>query len=231
MGAERATQAALEAQAIEHWERLYTHARFRLRYPSESVVRFLAKGFPEEARSSAKVLDIGLGSGRHVKLLCDLGFRAFGVDLSTEGLRHCRDWLAGADQNAELYQASMFKLPLPDGSMDATISFGVFYYADAAGMRRAIAEMHRVLRPSGLAFVYTRTDADYRYGKGICLEPHTFRLEIDDTSERGCVMHFLREGDVADMFRAFSEVRFEKTETTFADRKAVNSDWLIEVRK
>jgi hypothetical protein len=44
-------------------------------------------------------------------------------------------------------------------------------------------------------------------------------------------MHFLREEDIAHMFRALAEVRFEKTETTFANRKAVNSDWLIEVRK
>jgi SAM-dependent methyltransferase len=115
--------------------------------------------------------------------------------------------------------------------MDAAISFAVFYYADVAGMRRAVSEMHRVLRPSGRALVLTPTDADYRYGKGTCLEPHTFRLGIDNTDEHGCVMHFLREEDVTDMFRAFAEVRFEKTEGSFDDRKAANSDWLIEVRK
>jgi SAM-dependent methyltransferase len=166
-----------------------------------------------------------------VKLLCDLGFQASGVDISGEGLRHCEAWLASAGQGAELRQASMRQLPFPDDAFDAALSFGVFYYASAAGMKEAVRELHRVLRPGGLAFVVVRTDADYRFGKGVLLEPYTFRLEIEDTNERGCVVHFLREEDVVPTFRAFREIQFEKTETTFANRQAVNSDWLVEVRK
>ena len=231
MDARFVPHSSSEAESLTHWEKLHAQPRFRPQYPSEPVIRFLVKSFPAEVRGTTKILDIGVGGGRHVKLLCDLGFQACGIDISAEGLSHCRAWLASALQSAELHQASMLQLPFPDSSLDGAISYGVFYYTDAAGMRRAVSEMHRVLRPAAPALVNVRTDADYRYGKGTYLEPHTFRLDIDDTNERGCVMHFLREEDVADMFRAFEEVRFEKTETTIANRQAVYSDWLIEVLK
>ncbi len=54
---------------------------------------------------------------------------------------------------------------------------------------------------------------------------------FDDTNERGTVQHFVEASDVPILFEEFSEVQFEMTETTFNDRHAANSDWLITVRK
>jgi SAM-dependent methyltransferase len=220
-----------EGETIQHWDTLHAQRRFRPRYPNEHVVRFLTVNFPEEARPSLRALDIGVGGGRHTKLLCDLGFQTFGVDISSEGLRHCEDWLRSAGQAAALHQASMFKLPFANASFDLAVSFGVYYYTNAAGMRLAVGELHRVLVPRGTAFVCLRTTADYRYGKGIRLEENTFRLTITDTNEYGRIVHFLGEADVPGMFSAFSAVQFERTETTFHSRKSANSDWLITVRK
>jgi SAM-dependent methyltransferase len=163
--------------------------------------------------------------------LCELGFQTFGVDISDEGLRHCRAWLDSLHYHATLQRASMSRLPFAGGCFDLAISSSVYYYADAAGMAEAVAELHRVLVKGGRALVVLRSVDDYRYGKGEALEAKTFRLEIDDTNERGTVQHFLDEADVPVLFRQFSEVQFEKTEMTFHDRQAANSDWLITVRK
>ncbi len=209
-----------------HWDQLHAQPRFRPRAPNEGVVRFLMRHYPEDSRKGLRALDIGVGGGRHTRLLSDLGFQAAGIDLSVEGLRHTGSWLGGG---AALAQASMMELPFRDQSFDAAVSFGVYYYADRAGMGRSIVELHRILRPGGRAFVVLRTVNDYRFGKGAGLEPHTFRLEIVDTNEYGAVMHFLPEEEVAPMFRGFSQVSFERSETSFRERTAVNSDWLVEL--
>ena len=220
-----------EAQAELQWDALHALPRFRPRYPSEHVVRFLFGHFPDADRGRFRALDIGVGGGRHAKLLADLGFQTAGVDLSSQGLVHARRWLADNGQPARLCQASMFALPFADAVLDAVVSYGVYYYGDRAGMRRAVGELRRVLRPGGWGFVVLRTDGDYRYGKGVEMEPHTFRLTISDTNEAGSVMHFLTEENVPAMFDGFAELRFERTETTFGSRRNRNSDWLIEVRK
>ena len=217
--------------SIQHWNTLHSQPRFRPQHPNEHVVRFLMNYFPPEQRVSQRALDIGVGGGRHTKLLCDLGFQTSGVDISEEGLRHCQAWLDSLHYRAALQRGSMDDLPFTGGYFDLAISFGVYCYADAAGMIRAVAELHRVLVRGGRALVVLRTLDDYRYGKGVALEEKTFRLEIDDTNERGTVQHFVEESDVPILFQEFSEVQFEKTETTFHERQAANSEWLITVRK
>jgi len=220
-----------EARAERQWDALHASPRFRPRYPNEHVVRFLLGRFPDGERARLRALDVGVGGGRHSKLLSDLGFQAAGVDFSREGLQHARRWLQGSGQATRLCQASMLTLPFGDAVFDAVIAFAVYYYADRAGMRRAVGELRRVLRPDGWGFVALRTDHDYRYGKGVEIEPHTFRLTINDTNEAGCVMHFLTEESVPAMFEGFTELCFERTETTFGSRRQRNSDWLIQVRK
>jgi hypothetical protein len=98
-------------------------------------------------------------------------------------------------------------------------------------MRQAIAELHRVLKVGGQAFVVVRTTDDFRHGKGRALEPDTYLLTISETNEEGTVQHFLSEPELRAAFTAFSEFEFEKTETTFAARTRKNSDWLVSLKK
>jgi SAM-dependent methyltransferase len=224
-------RAPYEGHSQEHWDQLHGQARFRPRFPNEHVVRFLRGHFPDEPRAGLRALDVGVGGGRHTKLLCELGFETFGMDISAEGLRHTEAWLASEGHRATLQQASMFELPFSDGDFDAVISYGVYCYSTRADMARAIGELHRVLRIGGRAFVMIRTDRDFRFGKGKQLEPGTFSIETNETNEQGTVQHFVREDEVPTLFAAFSELRFERTETTFDQRRSLNSDWLIAVAK
>ena len=125
----------------------------------------------------------------------------------------------------------MTELPFESNSFDAAISYGVFNYGTAEDMRGAIDELHRVLKVGGQGFVVLRTTDDFRYGKGQALEEDTCLLTISETNEVGTVQHFLSEPTVRASFAAFSDLEFEKTETTFSARTAKNSDWLISLRK
>lgn len=219
-----------ESASAFHWDALHAQPRFRPRYPAESVVRFLFGSSPGD-RSGLSALDIGVGGGRHARLLCEMGFVVSGLDISAEGLEQCRRILQANGLAAVLKQGSMHDLPFPSANFDVAVSYGVFNYTDLAGMRRAVAELHRVLKPGASAFVMVRTRDDYRFGKGECLEPGTYRLEINETNERGTVQHFLSEEDVPDLFGAFSRLSFERSETSFAERTEKHSDWLITVRR
>jgi len=215
------------------WDRLHHQPRFRPLYPSEHVVRFLVRYYRPvlERGKSPKILDIGVGGGRHTKLVWELGFDAFGIDISTVGLKYTRSWILNQGGRTELVRASMGALPFKSEEFDAVISFGVFNYGTAKEMCMAIREVHRILRAKGKAFIVLRTTQDYRYGKGDSIEPNTFLLRIQETNEEGTFQHFLPEKAVFDYFSIFSCLEFEKTETTFMNRQRLNSDWLITVGK
>lgn len=213
------------------WDRLHEQPRFRPTYPNEGVVRFLMQHYRKCNPQNIKVLDLGVGGGRHTKLLCELGFSVFGLDISMIGLEYTRKRIAQENFDVDLVRASMSQLPFKNQSFDAVISYGVFNYGNRKDMQMAIQDMYRILKAEGKAFVMLRTTSDYRFGKGEQLEPNTFMLNIHDTNEYGTIQHFLDQDAVREYFASFSKCEFERTETTFGQLQAVNSDWLITVEK
>jgi len=215
-----------------HWDQLHRNPRFLPRYPNDHVVRFLMAnraliGVP----GSRRFLDIGVGGGRHLLLAAELGFEPYGIDTSFVGLENTRDRLSASDLQSRLVQASMLDLPFSECSFALALSFGVFYYGNSEQMKKAIAEAYRVLIPNGKLFAVLRTTEDCRFGKGEQVGPGTFRLKITETNEYDTVQHFLRADDINSYFASFSQISFEKTETTSASRTRVDSDWLVVAEK
>jgi SAM-dependent methyltransferase len=220
------------SDAAAHWDRLHENPRFRPVYPNENVVRFLISNAPRVKKTPlARLLDIGIGAGRHLKLASELGFVPYGIDLSFVGLQHADRWLSDLDVHPYLAQASMNSLPFADSSFDFVLSYGVFYYGTVHEMKQSIREAHRVLADAGKLFVVLRTTQDYRFGKGVELDRNTFQLKIEETNEYDTVQHFLTKEDIAAYFAPFSCISYEKTETTFANHSRLNSDWLITAEK
>ena len=164
-------------------------------------------------------------------LAAELGFSAFGIDISFTGLSHARERLHQNNLIASVAIASMAMLPFAEASFHAVVSYGSFYYGSAQVMQQAIAEAHRVLAPGGKSFVVLRSTDDYRYGKGRELGPNTFELDISETNELGTTQHFLGAEDIPEYFTLFSKVSFEKAEWTTCGRTRLNSDWLITAEK
>ena len=214
-----------------HWNALHANPRFRPAYPNEDVVRFLIGLRSELPAQKHRLLDVGTGGGRHLRLAAELGFSAFGIDISFTGVSHARACLQQNKLVAAVAVASMANLPFAEASFHAVVSYGSFYYGSSQIMRQAIAEAHRVLIPGGKSFVVLRSTDDYRFGKGRELGPNTFELDISETNELGTIQHFLAAEDIPEYFSLFPNVSFEKAEWTACGRTRLNSDWLITAEK
>jgi len=94
-----------------------------------------------------RLLDCGCGTGANLHDLQHFGV-AYGIDLTWRGLQFGRE-----HGLTRLAQASVASLPIADESIDAAVSFDVLYCLEDEVERRAIAEMHRVLRHGGALVV------------------------------------------------------------------------------
>jgi len=130
-----------------------------------------------------------------------------------------------------LKKADMEEQFFPDSFFDGVVCFGVLCYNDFGGLQKAVAEIRRILKPGGKAFIFSRTTDDYRFGKGKRVEKNTFVLDIEDTNEKGMMMHFLDRSGINKISSRFNEVTVEKTEATFSNLKKKNSDWIIVAKK
>jgi len=215
------------------WNILHKKERFQPKYPSEHVVRFVFTQFPRnlKERSNLKILDLACGAGRHTVFLVREGFQTYATDFSDGGVKVTEKRLKDEKLQAILKKVNMDKQPFSDNFFDGIISFGVFYYNNLDGYQRAISELYRILKKDGVALIFTRTTDDYRYGKGDKIDKNTFVLDIEDTNEKGMVMHFLDRAEINGIFSKFNKIIVEKTETTFSNSEKKNSDWIIIVKK
>jgi ubiquinone/menaquinone biosynthesis C-methylase UbiE len=88
-----------------------------------------------------RVLDLGCGKGRFATLLSKQGADIIGLDLSHVMLSYA--------EGIARVQASARMLPIAAESVDHAIGIEVFEHLDEAGMRSALNELERVLRPGG----------------------------------------------------------------------------------
>ncbi len=132
----------------------------RLTRPRDGVVEFAVNSHAIAAHlpPGARVLDIGGGPGRYAIWLAQRGHRIVLADLSPELLALAQELVAAAGLGAlveEVVEADACDLSRwPDGAFDAALALGPFYHLpNPADRERAAAELARVLRPGGLAFV------------------------------------------------------------------------------
>jgi SAM-dependent methyltransferase len=102
------------------------------------------------------VVDVGAGTGKLTRELVARGAQVVAV----EPLAGMRDELRTTVPSSLLrvLEGAAEELPLDDGSVDAATVAQAFHWFDGAA---ALAELHRVLRPSSwLAIVFNRRDLD-----------------------------------------------------------------------
>ena len=88
-----------------------------------------------------EVLEVGCGTGLVLQRIAGFASRAVGVDLSPGMLERARS------RGLDVQEGSATQLPFPDASFDVACSFKVL--AHVPQVERALAEMARVVRPSG----------------------------------------------------------------------------------
>lgn len=93
-------------------------------------------------------LDIGCGAGTYTRMLEAQGHSVWGLDYSTPSLQKARDRSEGA---IPWLAADINHLPLADAAFDGVLCFGVMQALSDPGP--ALAEIRRVLRPGGEAWV------------------------------------------------------------------------------
>ncbi|MGP8078979.1 MAG: class I SAM-dependent methyltransferase [Dehalococcoidales bacterium] len=132
----------------------------RLKRPDDGFVEYAVtrKMLSKYLKPKSRILDIGGGPGRYAMWLAKHGHRVVLADLSPELLAIARTKLAEAgvmDNIKEIIEADACDLShWQDNSFDAVLSLGPFYHLIEAGDReKALAELRRVLKPQGVAFV------------------------------------------------------------------------------
>jgi ubiquinone/menaquinone biosynthesis C-methylase UbiE len=189
----------------------------RRRYELEPVIEEFAQ-FASAAGN--KVLEIGVGLGADHQRFAQAGARLSGIDLTARAVEHTRRRLALFGHDSVLSTGDAENLQFPSDTFDCVYSWGVLHHSPDTP--KAISEVHRVLRPGGIArvMIYHKWSL---VGYMLWIRYALFRLRpwltLQDVYARYLESPGTKAyspGEARRMFAAFSDVRI-RTSLTHAD--------------
>ena len=120
----------------------------RRRYELEPIIEEFAEFGSEKGK---KVLEIGVGLGADHQRFAEAGAGLTGIDLTERAVSHTRRRLELFGYDSVLSIGDAENLEFPSDTFDSVYSWGVLHHSP--NTPKAISEVHRVLRPGGVAKV------------------------------------------------------------------------------
>lgn len=153
---------------------------------------------------NARVLELGCGTGILWRGSAQVprGWRVTLTDMSGGMIRETRASLAQLGHSFNYAQADAQAIPFRDESFDAVIANHMLYHVP--DLARALDEVHRVLKPSGLCYAATMGLAHMRELDEFSARFFSIPRTTDSASRFGL------ESGGAYMRRAFSDVTLER---------------------
>ena len=148
------------------------------------------------------VLDIGCGWARNTSYFAKQGFKAIGMDISTQYRALAEELFSrnGYDGNPPILMiGDMRRIPLPCESIDGIFGDGAYAHLGSEEERIVTSEeMYRVLRPGGLLFQACISVTDLPNACGKEIGPNTYK------ADRGLPLHYFTKDEMLRLHSQFS---------------------------
>lgn len=116
--------------------------------------------------SSAKVLDIGCGSGRDAKVFCEMGLKVFGIDISSKMIEIATEQAP----HATFSIMDIENLTFTSESFDGVWANCSLLHIPKKNVASVLAQIHRILKKNGILYLSVKQgdgetiEQDQRYG-------------------------------------------------------------------
>lgn len=215
----------------EIWERVFSNQAWG-KYPSEEVIRYVARHFYPLKGKSIKLLEVGFGTGANIWYIAREGFDVYGIEGSKTACAQASERLQAEGLRAQLGVGDIATLPYEDNSFDGVLDVECLYSNDYKTTEAILKEIHRVMKPGATFFSRTFTDQQYC---GITNTP-LGEFECRDVSDgpfagKGFV-RLTPERHIQSLYaEVFEIVSVDLLQNSVNNREYVVSEWAILCRK
>lgn len=165
----------------------------RLGYPDNNVVRFLA-GIPESPSGGRRRgVDVGFGSGQHLRALIDFGYETWGTELLEEEVLRQRALLGERLGGGRLLCGDLDLHPELKGRFDVALAWGVACLNRPSRLVPWLRAFGALLKPDGRACFDFRPKETWFHALGREIEPDCYLLDERAGPYQGAEFTFLDE--------------------------------------
>lgn len=200
------------------------------KYPDDRVVANVIR-FVHSLKKSDLILrglDVGCGVGRHMRLLQDLGFDAYGIEYASNV---CDIVLSNFPtlKAANIYCGD-YRFYDFEFSFDLIIAWGVIFQSKKSSVLANLLKLKQILNPKGQLIVNFRTRNNWFYGLGEEIEKDTYLIDSRGENYEGYIYSFFDKAEVEAIFSKakLKPVSIEQLQwTDFSSSTRKMHEWLI----
>ncbi len=185
--------------------------------PSEESYYYAHK-WQSEGRKS--ILDLGCGLGRHSIFFAKQGFKVTAVDLSRYAVDHLINWQKAEGVDILTRCCDMNSLPFADNAFDCVWAYHVISHTDAVGIRAIIAEIERVIKPSGSLYFTLCSKSSPYFANSNCHRIDNNTIQKTEPPEAGIPHYYADLSDIQALLANFTINRIRHVDDCFYDGKA-----------
>lgn len=157
----------------EEWEHVHSTQEWGI-YPTEHVIRFVARNYYNLQREKIRILDFGCGVGAHTWYLAREGFDVYAFDGSKSAVAKAVQRLEKEHLEAHFQVADALGLDYPENFFDAVIDNVCIYSNLLNNIQIMYENVYKMLKPGGTFFTTCFGKKTDGYGSGEALEKDTF---------------------------------------------------------
>lgn len=177
----------------QEWEKIHSTTEWGA-YPSENIIRFVARNFYQCDRKQIKLLDFGCGGGAHTWYMAREGFDVYAFDGSKSASEKTIQKLSVEGLKAQVSVMDGAELTYEDNFFDGIIDNVSIYANKIEHIKQMYQNCYRCLKPGGKMITICFSVNTYGYGSGMKIEENTYRdLTEGRLSGRGIVHFFTKE--------------------------------------
>jgi SAM-dependent methyltransferase len=211
------------------WESIFSSRPWG-KYPAESIVRAVMRQYGRVTdRAALRALDVGCGPGANAWFLAREGFDVSGIDGSATAIDLARSRLESEGLTADLRVGDFTQsLPWADATFDFAVDCAAMYANPPQGIRAAIQNIHRALKPGGMFVSLAFTDQSWGYGTGVPSGHTGGFTEVAEGPLAGTgYVQYLGRAAVDDLYGAFARRTLERTSYTMENMERVIDLWVV----
>ncbi|MBU3190616.1 class I SAM-dependent methyltransferase [Clostridium bowmanii] len=215
------------------WEVIHQEQEWG-KYPSEEVIRFVARNFYKLDRKKIRVLDFGCGTGAVTWYIAKEGFDAYGFDGSETAIKKAIMRIEQEGLKANLLVADAGNLSYEDNHFDAIVDSAVICGNKLYDVKNILTEAKRVLKEGGKIFSTGLFNCKTTgYGTGEKLEEGTYREMTEGALAHRGTVHFFTVNEIKSTWEeaGFKNVKIDSVERTDMGGEYTIGFFIVEAEK
>jgi len=197
-------------------------------YPSENLIRFIAKNYYGAAdRKKVKILDLGAGSGANTHYLAREGFDTYAIDGSAVAIDIIRERLAKDNLSATLFVGDVSNVPVEDGSLDCIVDVNCIMCNTFETSQEIIRNAVKKLKTGGRFYSMCGKAGTWGDGLGQKIAEDTYLDAPDGPYAHMGTVRFLRRENVEKLYAPLADLEINHSGFTRENGNKEITFWMI----